>query len=173
MARKTIETIADLQFDIENSRRRTERSSSMLMDSLQEVGAARSIVIDEKGVILAGNGTIEAAGQVGIQKVQVIDVDGETIVAVRRKGLTKEQKKRLAYFDNRTGELADWNLEQIKADLEAGIDLKGFWREDELGEMLAELQGNLLEGESQTSEAEAGETCTCPKCGFQWRPING
>jgi len=27
----------------------------MVVDALQEVGAARSIVIDEKGVVLAGN----------------------------------------------------------------------------------------------------------------------
>ncbi len=51
--------IADLHFDKANARRRTERSHDMLQKSLQEVGAARSIVIDEDDVILAGNGTVE------------------------------------------------------------------------------------------------------------------
>jgi hypothetical protein len=33
----------------------------MIADSLRQVGAARSIVIDERGLILAGNATVEAA----------------------------------------------------------------------------------------------------------------
>ena len=40
----------------------------MVVDALQEVGAARSIVIDEKGVVLAGNATIKAAGQAGLAR---------------------------------------------------------------------------------------------------------
>jgi len=51
---------------------------------------------------------------------------------VRRKGLTPEQKKRLAYFDNRTAELADWDSEQVLADLEAGVDLDGLFTDIEL-----------------------------------------
>ena len=39
----------------------------MIADSLQVVGAARSIVIDEDGMVLAGNDTIEAAAEVGIE----------------------------------------------------------------------------------------------------------
>lgn len=85
----------------------------MIADALQEVGAARSIVIDEAGTVLAGNGVIEAAAQAGIEKVRVVEADGETIIAVRRKGLTAKQKKRLALFDNRTGELASWDREVI------------------------------------------------------------
>jgi len=99
---------------------------------LQEVGAARSIVIDEDGNILAGNATIEAAAEAGIENLQIVDVDGETIVAVRRTGLTEEAKKRLAYFDNRTAELADWDADVILADLEAGVDFDGLFTELEL-----------------------------------------
>jgi hypothetical protein len=78
-----------------------------------------SIVIDEDGVILAGNGTVEQAGQVGIEKVQVVDADGDTLIAVRRTGLTDEQKRKLAYYDNRTADLAEWDVEQITADINA------------------------------------------------------
>ena len=69
----------------------------MIQESLQQVGAARSIVIDENGVILAGNGTVEAAGQIGIDRVKIIEASGDEIIAVRRSGLTDEQKKKLAY----------------------------------------------------------------------------
>jgi hypothetical protein len=48
----------------------------MVVDALHEVGAARSIVIDENSVILAGNGVTEAAAEAGITKVRIIDVAG-------------------------------------------------------------------------------------------------
>jgi len=104
----------------------------MIVNALHEVGAARSIVIDEDGNILAGNATIEAAAEAGIENLQIVEADGETIVAVRRTGLTDAQKTRLKYFDNRTAELADWDSEQVLADLEAGVDLDGLFTDIEL-----------------------------------------
>lgn len=113
MKKKEIQHIADLLPDKRNARKHNPRNIGMIEKSLQEVGAARSIVIDENGNILAGNGTIEAAAQAGITRVQVVDTDGETIVAVRRTGLSKKEKKRLALYDNRTAELASWEPEVL------------------------------------------------------------
>lgn len=114
--------ISDLTFDPNNARVRTAKGEAMIQESLQQVGAARSIVIDENGVILAGNGTVEAAGQIGIDRVKIIEASGDEIIAVRRSGLTDEQKKKLAYYDNRTGDEAEWDMEQVAADLLEGYD---------------------------------------------------
>lgn len=114
--------ISDLRFDPENARVRTAKGETMIQESLQQVGAARSIVIDENGTILAGNGTVEAAGQVGIDNVVIVEASGDEIIAVRRKGLTDEQKKKLAYYDNRTGDEAEWDMEQVARDLLGGYD---------------------------------------------------
>jgi DNA modification methylase len=103
----------------------------MVVDALQEVGAARSIVIDEDNVILAGNGVTEAAAEAGITKLRVIDASGDELIAVRRSGLSEEQKRALAIYDNRTGELATWNYEQLKADKDAGLSLQPFWTVEE------------------------------------------
>ena len=54
----------------------------MLLESIEQVGAARSIVIDEDDTILAGHGVAEAAAEAGITRVQVVDTDGRTLVAV-------------------------------------------------------------------------------------------
>jgi hypothetical protein len=113
----------------------------MVVDALHKVGAARSIVIDEDNVILAGNGVTEAAAEAGITKVHVVDVDGETLVAVRRKGLTAEQKRALAIFDNRTGELAEWDVEQLQADVDNGLDLQPWFSEKEAAAMLESKGG--------------------------------
>ena len=86
-----VETIGlgDLKPDPQNARKHTPRNVGMIADALQEVGAARSIVIDEKGVVLAGNATIKAAGRAGLARVKVVDADGSEIIAVRRTNLTE------------------------------------------------------------------------------------
>lgn len=128
--------IADLTPDPSNRRDHNPRNIGMISDALHDVGAARSIVIDEHGVIHAGNGVVEAAAQAGITKVQVVDADGETLVAVRRKGLSPEQWRKLALYDNRTAELAEWDIDQLKIDLAAGHDLTPFFSSKELDKLL-------------------------------------
>ncbi len=162
---KTPKHIKDLVGDPKNRRKHNPRNVGMVVDALHKVGAARSIVIDEDNVILAGNGVIDAAGEVGITKVQVVDVDGSTIVAVRRKGLTDQQKRELAIYDNRTAELADWNLEQIRADMAAGEDLSAFFHDDELAALLASEKVETVEGltdpdavpEQRATDIQAGD----------------
>lgn len=149
-------SIADLKPDDKNARAHTPRNVGMIVDSLHEIGAARSIVIDEDGVILAGNATIEAAALAGIEKVKVIEADGETIIAVRRTGLTAEQKKRLSYFDNRTAELAGWDAEQLLADLDAGVDLSNMFTDFELEDILGEALVEVETGEAPEAKLDKG-----------------
>src|SRR3984957_20650825 len=106
---KPIRKITDLTADPKNARRHPERNLEVIADLLGQVGAARSIVIDEDGVVLAGNGVLAAAGRAGIEKVRVVDADGKTLVAVRRSGLTRRQKAQLAVGDNRSNELSTWD----------------------------------------------------------------
>lgn len=127
--------LGQLTPDPKNARRHTPRNVGTIVDALNEVGAARSIVIDENGVVLAGNATIDAAAQAGIERVQVVEADGETIIAVRRTGLTDKQKKRLALFDNRAAELAEWELPVL---LEEPDLLAGMFRDDEIDRLLAQ-----------------------------------
>jgi DNA modification methylase len=146
--------IKDLTPDPANRRRHNPRNVGMLVDALQKVGASRSIVIDEDGLILAGNGVVEAASEAGITKLQVVEADGETLVAVRRRGLTPSQKRDLAIYDNRTAELAEWNVEQLAADLKNGQDLSAFFFEDELKTLLAEGAG-VKAGQTDPDEVPA------------------
>jgi hypothetical protein len=163
-------TIADLTSDPQNVRRRTERGGVMLMRSLEEVGAARSIVIDEDGTVLCGNGVLEAAAQVGIEKVQIVEADGNTLIAVRRTGLTAEQKRNLAIFDNRTAELAVWDGAGLASLLNEGADLSAFWREDELAGLLTAEVAGL---EKEEKKGGGGREITCPECGHKWEVLHG
>jgi len=157
--------LSGLKPDPRNARKHNPRNVGMIEKALGEVGAARSIVIDEDGTILAGNATVEAAAAAGIERVQVVDADGETIVAVRRTGLTPEQKTKLALYDNRTAELAEWDSE-VLADVAGEIDLSGMFTDVEQAEL-----GNLSKvefPEFDESVADSVEYITCPKCGHKW-----
>lgn len=157
--------IKDLIPDPRNARKHGPRNVGTIADALREVGFARSIVIDEQNTVLAGNATIEAAAEAGLTKVQVVDADGETVVAVRRTNLTPAQKARLALFDNRAAELAEgWDAEVLKALQGEGVSLAGLWGDDELRELYNQPPDVNFK-EFDESVADEVKYCTCPQCG--------
>jgi len=155
----TINHIKDLTLDPKNVRRHTPRNIGMIERSLNEFGAARSIVVDEDGVILAGNGLVEAAAQAGIERVQVVEADGDTIIAVRRSNLTPEQKTKLALFDNRTTDLSEFDPALLAA-LAGEVDLSGLYYDEEIAQLLADA-GVVPNG----GASDEASVMVCPSCG--------
>jgi hypothetical protein len=173
-------TVEALRPDPHNRRKHTPRNVAMIGAALREVGTGRSIVIDETGEVLAGNGVLQAAPDAGISKVQIVDVAGDTILAVRRTGLSPEQKRALALYDNRTAELAEWDLPQLTADAEAGLDLKAFWTAEEEAALLSvaaaeEVERLATEGEEEHGRAAPTtgdfQTFSCPLTVDQERSV--
>ena len=119
-------TLEALLHDPKNARRRTQRS-------LREFGAARSLVVDETGVILAGNGTAEAAAAIGIERVLVVPADGRTLVAVQRTDLSPAQKAEYGVADNRSSDTSEFNGAALAALLDdhAELDLSPWFTDDE------------------------------------------
>lgn len=133
----TTTTLAVLRPDPHNRRAHNARNLDMIATALSQVGAARSIVIDEHNEVLAGNGVVQAAPRAGLSKLQIVDVEGDTLVAVRRRGLSAAQKRELALYDNRAAELAEWDVSQLQTDLDAGELLAPFFTQDELAAVFA------------------------------------
>jgi hypothetical protein len=132
-------SLSDLTPDPRNARKHGERNIATLEKSLEQFGAARSIVVDEHGRILAGNGVVEAAANVGIERVKTVEADGNEIIAVVRRGLTEAQKLGLAVADNRVAELAEWDTTML-AQIGTEIDLTPFFTEQELGDLLSDTE---------------------------------
>jgi hypothetical protein len=174
-----VATLADLKPDPQNRRKRTPRNTAMIAESFRTVGAARSIVIDEGDQVLAGNGALDGATAAGITKLHIVEVEGDTLVAVRRRGLSDEQKRALALYDNRSAELAEWNDEQLKADLDNDLSLQPFWTAEE-EEALASnsaaedvlAMAASTDGEEPAAPKTAGHpTFSCPVTIAQERSI--
>jgi len=149
----TVTSIKDLKYDHKNARRRTDRSSTLIAESLKRYGAARSIVIDEENRILAGNGTIEGAKSIGIKKVRVIETDGSEIIAVKRTGLNEEDKIGLALADNRTSDLSEWDGAMLHQ-LSEEHDISTWFNKQELDELFG-IEETLDEDSPYTNKTTA------------------
>ena len=105
----------DLTLDQRNARKHNEKSVNGVAESLRLFGQQKPIVVDEAGVVIAGNATVRAARSLGWTSVAAVSFVG-----------TKDQKTAFAIADNRTAELSEWNpdvlLEQI-SELSEDFDL--------------------------------------------------
>ena len=102
---KIIETnIESLVPDNKNFNKGTEYGDRLMDESLRKFGLARSIVIDKNNRIIAGNKTAEKAADIGFTDVLVVEVDGNQLVAVKRKDIDLDTAKgrELALADNAT-----------------------------------------------------------------------
>jgi DNA modification methylase len=90
--------IDDLTPDPANARKHGERNLSSIIDSLRAFGQQKPIVVDRRGVVIAGNGTLEAAKRLGWEEIAVV-----------RTELDPTQATAFGIADNRTAELAEWD----------------------------------------------------------------
>lgn len=135
--------MTDLKPDQHNANKGTKRGKELLKQSLQELGAGRSILVDKDGNVIAGNKTLAEAQALGM-KVRIIEAGRDELVAVQRTDLalgdSTGEARRLAYLDNRVSELdLAWDPEQLAADMQAGMDFDGMgFLEGELRQLLDE-----------------------------------
>lgn len=99
---RSIETLIP---DDKNFNKGTEYGEHLMDESLRKFGCGRSILIDKNDRIIAGNKTAQKAGELGLNNVLVVETDGNTLVAVKRKDIDLDTAKgrELALADNATG----------------------------------------------------------------------
>jgi ParB-like chromosome segregation protein Spo0J len=136
--------------DVANVRIHGDRNRAAIAGSLRRFGAARSIVVDSKGIVRAGNGTLEAAQAAGIDKAIIVDASGDELIVVRRKDWSDTEATAYAIADNRASELADWHdralAEQLKALQSDDFDLDAVgFSDEELVGLLGRLTGEVVD----------------------------
>jgi ParB-like chromosome segregation protein Spo0J len=145
--------IKDLTPDPNNARQHDDKNLKAIQGSLKEFGQRKPIVITEAGVIVAGNGTVEAAKRLGWLEIQAVTVPGDW---------TPEQTKAFALADNRTAELAAWNPEVLAAQLleleEAGFEIEEFGFIKESAPFFEPIESD--------ERLDVKEPKFCPGCGY-------
>ena len=102
---KIIETsIENLIPDDKNFNKGTQYGDHLMDESLRKFGLGRSILIDKNNRIIAGNKTAEQAADIGFDNVIIVETDGNSLVAVKRKDIDLDSAKgrELALADNAT-----------------------------------------------------------------------
>jgi len=156
MQTETIQ-IEELTSDPANARKHDERNLVAIRSSLQAFGQQKPIVVDGRNVVIAGNGTLEAAKRLGW-----------TEIAVVRTTLDETQATAFGIADNRTAELAEWDEMTLHSLMQSlDDDTRGIlgFSEDELDKMVAE-QADALGGFSE-SEPIGGEVEACTITGAE------
>lgn len=97
-----------LAFDPANVRRHPERNLDAIKGSLARFGQQKPIVVDARGVVVAGNGTLAAAKALGWRTVKAV-----------RTNLIGAEATAFAIADNRTAELAEWDDAALREQLAA------------------------------------------------------
>ena len=128
-ARMILRHLSDLKPNLGNPRTHSKRQIKKIAASIREFGFNVPVLVDKDGMILAGHGRVEAAKLLGHDEVPTICVDH----------LTSPQARAFALADNRLAEIADWDEELLKIELEEllsldldfSIDITGF----EMGEI--------------------------------------
>ena len=106
--------LSSLVPDPHNARKHDKRNLKAIADSLRENGQVKPIVVTDAGVVVAGNGTVQAAKSLGWTSLAVVVFRG-----------TPEQARRFAIQDNRSAELAEWDdaeLAKILAEIQSEGD---------------------------------------------------
>lgn len=122
--------IDSLAPDNRNFNKGTEYGEHLMDESIRRFGLGRSILIDKNNRIIAGNKTFEKAGELGFEKVVVVETDGKSLVAVKRTDvdLDTPMGRELALADNATGKAnLSWDIEAIKEAAEAFDFDPGDW----------------------------------------------
>jgi hypothetical protein len=137
-------SVADLSLDPSNVRKHSRRNLDAIKASLRKFGQQKPIVVDAKGIVLAGNGTLTAAQELGWTEIQIV-----------RTELAGVEATAFAIADNRTAELAEWEdslNDVLKSLQDEGVDLAdlGYSPED-LGQFATNAVGmpELASGDKQ------------------------
>lgn len=104
----------EIKLDPHNTRLHSDDNKKVIEKSLTELGAGRSIVIDNENFVVAGNGVYEQAEKLGI-KTRIIESDGTELVVIKRTDLKydDENRRKLAIADNSAADLSEMNFTEL------------------------------------------------------------
>ena len=139
-------SIDKLLLDPANARKHGKKNLDSIKGSLAKFGQQKPIVVNAENVIVAGNGTLQAAKELGWKEIDIVrtNLKGSDITA-------------FGIADNRTSELAEWDDDVLKELLE-GLKAEDFdlsaigFDDDEFAEKSPQQHKDLSDEIKETFE---------------------
>jgi DNA modification methylase len=144
-----------------NARTHSDAQIAQIAASIAEFGFNAPILVDSSAGIIAGHGRLLAARKLKLEQVPVVILDH----------LTENQKRAYILADNKLAELAGWDEEMLRLELQAleqdGFDLEvvGF-TDQELAELLGEPE--VVSGQTDEDHVPAVQDNTVSVRGDRW-----
>lgn len=138
----------------ENNPRNNEKTVDMLVQSINDFGVVRPVLIDGNNVIIDGEAVFKAAQKLDKTEIPCVVIDE----------LTNDQTKALRLVLNKTQEVSTWDFDKLAAELEA-IDMNlSFYKFPEFKEL------NISDEDFFTDEPreKKEKTAVCPNCGKEF-----
>lgn len=145
----------------ESNPRKNDHAVAAVAKSIAEFGFRVPIIVDEHNVVVAGHTRLKAAVTLGMESVPVH----------RAVGLSPEQVRAFRIADNRLGELAEWDDELLKAEIEKliaadySVEFTGF----DDGDIQKLLYPDGKPGETEPDEVVEPPAVPITKPGDLWR----
>lgn len=141
MATKKPTKVSELIPDNRNMNKGNEEGNAMIERSFRKFGAGRSILIDKNNRVIAGNKSIDACKEIGLEDLIIVETTGEQVVAVKRTDidLDSPEGREMALADNASAKAnIEWEEDTLKAVVEEfgiepqdwGIDLEDYFPPD-------------------------------------------
>ena len=142
--------VADL-IPYENNPRLNGDAVQYVAESIRNFGFKIPIIIDKDNVIVAGHTRLKAA----------IELDIKQVPCIRADDLTEEQVKAFRLADNKVGEIAEWDYEQLQKELAEITDIEM----QDLG--FAAVEGRDFDSffTDYEPEPKPPKMVVCPHCG--------
>lgn len=118
-----------LKLDERNARKHERRSVDTIKASLSTYGQQKPIVALTDGTVIAGNGTLEAARELGWERIAVVTFDTEDEARARA----------FAIMDNRSAELSSWDFDSLFSSLRTVGDYATGFSSEEIDGLIAHL----------------------------------
>jgi ParB-like chromosome segregation protein Spo0J len=100
-------SVGKLHRNKRNCRTHSKKQVRQIANSIRRFGWTYPILTDENNIILAGHGRYDAALQLGLREVPIIELSG----------LKDAEKRALALADNQIASRAGWNRQLLAEEL--------------------------------------------------------
>lgn len=107
--------------DYKNNPRKNDKAVEAVANSINSFGFKVPVIIDKNNVLVCGHTRVKAAKKLGIEEMPVIIADD----------LNEDQIKAFRIADNKTAELADWDMDKLAEELKLiEMDMEQFGFDD-------------------------------------------
>lgn len=147
--------INSLKLNAKNPRK-NDGAVDTVAKSIEKYGFKNPLIVDTNNVVYCGNTRLKAARKLGIEEVPCIIADD----------LTEQQIREYALIDNKSNEIADWDMELLNDEL-SDLDLSDFDLDWGVGDF---YENEVADNEYEQKELKDNNTNfhICPCCGCEF-----